>query len=768
MTNVDLNAFHEVFEPVIHPLDVEKRRVVDEAAGATIHVAAGPGSGKTTTLVARIVKLVFVDGLPPSGILATTFTKKAANELRSRILEYGFAVQEGIVDRLRATDDAVRADEVDAIDINQVWTGTTDSLCQELLTLYRPPGVQPPVLVDEFITRTMMMTHGVWGQGRFRSRRLKELLATATGKQPGQFYPSAMGAMLSTLADRFLHDQIDWDIYDQARPDNEEVHRSRFKDALDAYRAGMADRGWIDYAALEQRTLEWLEAGHLDEFLSGLAAIVIDEYQDTNLLQESLYFAMAQGCNGALTVVGDDDQSLYRFRGATVELFTAFSTRAEARFGRPVAGHHLSVNYRSTAAVTAFVDEYGNLDAGYQDARMPDKPKLSPPGDAPGGFPVLALFRDTVDQLAYGMAEVMQKVFRGDGYPLPDGSGVIRAGTGGDVGDAALLCFSPQSGANDQFLPGKLRRELADHDIETFNPRGTKLHTLETIQRLGGLILECLDPDEAIENDVFIWDSERSTLARWRNHAQDVFGANGELRRYVRGWQRRHDDDRWPREFPMIDLVYALAHHFPDFMNDPEGQLHLEAVLRQLSAAERIGSYGGRVITDQQATDRGGNTLSNGSVKQIITNLIVPLADGTADLNEELIEDFPHDRMPVLSIHQSKGLEFPLVFVDVGSRLASTASSPALRFPTGGEESHLLENHFRVGSPLGPPDRSAVDRAFDDLYRRYFVAFSRARDVLVLVGRRGAHPDADIKNVATGWTRDGNSAWAGANTLLEI
>jgi DNA helicase II / ATP-dependent DNA helicase PcrA len=769
MANVDPGTFHRVFEEAVHPLDDDKRRVVDEPPGATIHVAAGPGSGKTTTLVARIAKLVFVDGLPPSGIVATTFTKKAANELRSRILEYGFAVQEGLVDRLRAAGEETRADEFEDIDINQVWTGTTDSLCQELLTLCRPPGVQPPVLVDEFVTRTMIMQHGVWDQRRFRSKRLKELLAIATGRQPNQFFPSAMGGILGVVADRLAHDQVDWELYDASHSPAEVVHRSRLKDALDAYRAGMAGRGWIDYASLETQTLEWLQAGHLDAFLSALAAVVVDEYQDTNLLQESLYFAMAQGCEGALTVVGDDDQSLYRFRGATVELFTAFPDRAEDRFGRRVARHHLSTNYRSSATITSFVDAFGSLDRGYQAARMAGKPRLSPAVDARDGLPVLAMFRDSVDDLAHDMADLVQAVFAEGGYALPDGHGVIRAGSGGDFGDAALLSFSPQSGANNQFLPGKLREELRHRGIETFNPRGTKIATIDAIQRLGGLILLCLDPAGDIEQGVFIMDPVRRTVSAWRDCAQDELSARTDLRRYVTGWQRRHDDRRWPREFPMIELVYALAHHYPDLMNDAEGQLHLEAVLRQLSAAERIGGYRGRIFTDQTAHDRAGNTLSSGSVKQIIENLIVPLADGTVELNEELIEDFPHDRMPVLSIHQSKGLEFPLVFVDVGSRFANPGSYRSFRFPAEGEESHLMEDHFRVGSPLGVPDRAALDRAFDDLYRRYFVAFSRARDVLVLVGRQGVHPNADIQNVATGWTRGGHSAWAGsANPFLEI
>ena len=79
-----------------------------------------------------------------------------------------------------------------------------------------------------------------------------------------------------------------------------------------------------------------------------------------------------------------------------------------------------------------------------------------------------------------------------------------------------------------------------------------------------------------------------------------------------------------------------------------------------------------------------------------------------------------------------------------------------------------MEDHFRRYTPLNAPDRSAVDRAFDDLYRQYFVAFSRARDVLLLVGLTPTLPGGRIQNVATGWTRDGLCPWASARPFEEI
>jgi DNA helicase II / ATP-dependent DNA helicase PcrA len=76
---------------------------------------------------------------------------------------------------------------------------------------------------------------------------------------------------------------------------------------------------------------------------------------------------------------------------------------------------------------------------------------------------------------------------------------------------------------------------------------------------------------------------------------------------------------------------------------------------------------------------------------------------------------------------------------------------------------HRLEDAMRPASPLGRPQRDMVDRAFDDLFRLYYVAFSRARDLLVLVGL-----DKSVPNIARGWTRDGRDRWASNPPYFKI
>jgi DNA helicase-2/ATP-dependent DNA helicase PcrA len=145
-------------------------------------------------------------------------------------------------------------------------------------------------------------------------------------------------------------------------------------------------------------------------------------------------------------------------------------------------------------------------------------------------------------------------------------------------------------------------------------------------------------------------------------------------------------------------------------------------------------------------------------------------------VDEELIESFPRDRLNVLSIHQSKGLEFPLTIVDVGSDFPPTPKFPKghyghafKRFPVNASTPHNLEDLMRLYSPLATWTRNPVDRAFDDLYRQFFVAFSRARDVLLLVGLNSSKPGVGtILNVATGWDRHEVNQWRRKQPFVDI
>lgn len=772
---VDLELFYRALDA---QLDPEKRDAVDAAPGSPLYIVAGPGTGKTFCLTIRILKLLFVDGVPPRGIVATTFTRKAAHELRSRILGEGFKLRDALCAprRLPAT---LRA-EVARIDVNQIRTGTTDSLCMDLLTEYREAGGHPPVPVDEFVSRTLMLRAGLFEDRRWLDKGLDSvLLDLAARTSRFDWNPGTKTKVLQALADRVAHDGIDIDAWVAAAGRRDAEGRKAVAAALAAYGDALTERGMLDYAGLESETLARMQAGRLGSFLSEVRAVLVDEYQDTNLLQERLYLEMARHCGGALTVVGDDDQSLYRFRGATVELFSRFPERIRAELGRRPKTVFLSTNYRSSPVIIDFADGYARLDPSYRKVRAKGKPPLRSPGGGTDAVPVLGLFRPDLATLAADLADFVRRVFRGRGFRLPDGQ-VIRAGRdGGDLGDAAVLCPSPREWVDGKpRLAGLLRQELetGTPSIEVFNPRGQAFASLPVVARLAGVLLHCFDPDQYVEGKIFLRNDARATFGQWRAEAGAWLRspASRPARKRVAQWVGRDAAVRrgaWPAWTSALELVYEIAASFgSELLDNPEGQVYLESFTRQLAACEVLSGFKGRILTEPDGRRNAkGLNWAERSVEAVLSGFLAPIAEGIVEVNEDLLEEFPRQRLSVLSVHQAKGLEFPLVIVDVGSRFAKNSSSQAfLRFPTDGGAPHAMEDRLRLFSDLGAPDRPALDRAFDDLYRQYFVAFSRPQQVLVLAGLDPVHPTASVPNVATGCRRDGTNPWSAALPFVEI
>lgn len=768
---ITVDQLYRAYQKFRKPPNEEQRDAVEAGRDRCVFIVAGPGTGKTTCLALRILKLILVDDVPPRGIIATTFTVKAADELRSRILSWGFQLLEAL-----QTDTSVGASarqQLAKLDINQVVTGTLDSICERVLRDYREAGTQPPVLVDDYVAKTLLLREGLFKNKRYDDPDLSALLLQLHGGGAFGFNVGRKNDLTQTIWDRRFQDQVDWRSFLRRSPADQRGGRSLLGEIAEDYNRALLERGMLDFAMLEQEVLTRLREGQLREFLEQVRVMLVDEYQDTNLLQEGIYFELAKACNGALTVVGDDDQSLYRFRGATVELFSNFEERCRAAVGQKPKTVFLRVNYRSTKTVVKFVNNYATFDAAYQSVRVKDKPPLSEPPRAEKGPPVLGMFRADDVTLATDLAGFIHSVFRGKGYRLPDKTPLLAAEAGGDVGDCALLCSSPleyNAGGNAR-LPLLLRQELRRKGIETFNPRGQDLTGIPVVARFGGLLLECLDPGGTVESQFrSIPKAVSATFRIWRQTAVafvDSAEAPAGLKEFAVGWANRDPQKRgweWPRSVPVLELIYGLVHYFPELHDDPEGQVYLEVFTRQVSACEQVGKFSARIVTDDSSP-----TLADASIKELIRDFLAPIASGTIKVNEELMEAFPRDRLSVLSIHQAKGLEFPLAIVDVGSDFRRNHPAHAFkRFPTDGGPAHEMEDLLRPYTALGAPSRSAVDRAFDDLYRQFFVAYSRPQEVLLLVGLTTTLPGGAISNVAMGWDRTWTCAWAGITPFVQI
>jgi len=334
-------------------LTAEQREAVLHT-GAPLLIIAGPGSGKTEVITWRVAHLVLAGLVRPEHLLVTTFTNKAALELKDRI-------QQKLPD----------------VHVEAMQVGTLHAFCADLLRQYqmRSPLPRGFRILDE---------HGQF-LFVYTERRALGLNALVKGR-PYDFFSNVL--RLFNLATEELVEPERLGEWCEGRRAEAEVYAaevaggrsksaaSRAQKAVDeierwreervvieAYRRYvdlLRERGLADFAFLQRHAYTLLHSNPeaLAELRDRYRAILVDEYQDTNAVQERLLTLLA-GDGTNLTVVGDDDQSIYRFRGATVKNVLTFHERYPTRriirltqnfrSREPIVTHSLNVIVRNPA-----------------------------------------------------------------------------------------------------------------------------------------------------------------------------------------------------------------------------------------------------------------------------------------------------------------------------------------------------------------------------------------------------------------------------------
>ena len=286
-------------------LDDAQRRVVEHAGGPLL-VLAGPGTGKTTTIVESVVDRVVRRGIDPSRVLVLTFSRKAAAELRERI--------------------TLRLDRT----VRQPLALTFHSYAYALVRReFALAGEQPPVLLSgpEQLLEVRRLLRGEASDG---GDSWPERLRAAIGTQG---FAAELRDFLLRAAERGLdgnglaalgraHGRDDW------------VAAGRFLDSY-AARFDLAPVPSYDYAEIVRIAGLLLRSGTVRaREREAYDAVLIDEYQDTDPAQEELLVQLA-GDGRELIAVGDPDQSIYAFRGADVDAIRRFTDRFRTPDGRP-------------------------------------------------------------------------------------------------------------------------------------------------------------------------------------------------------------------------------------------------------------------------------------------------------------------------------------------------------------------------------------------------------------------------------------------------
>ena len=287
--------------PIIEPLNAEQRAAVC-SSNPNLLVLAGAGSGKTRVLVHRIAWLIRGQATPPQRILAVTFTNKAALEMRTRI------------------------ETLLRISTRELWVGTFHGLAHRLLRRHAAEAGLPATFqildADD--------------QQRLIRRLLKTLELDENRWPPKQAQWYINSHKEEGRRARHLHEAAD------------PFERQMQKVYL-AYEQLCERSGLVDFTELLLRAFELLRESPelLDFYRSKFQHILVDEFQDTNRIQYAWLRLLSQEQQN-LFAVGDDDQSIYSWRGAVVENLQHFQ--------RDYPGHdlvRLEQNYRSTGNILA-------------------------------------------------------------------------------------------------------------------------------------------------------------------------------------------------------------------------------------------------------------------------------------------------------------------------------------------------------------------------------------------------------------------------------
>jgi ATP-dependent helicase/nuclease subunit A len=374
-----------------------EQRAAIEARSVDVFTEAGAGTGKTGVLVERYCDAVTEDGAAPERILAFTFTERAAGELRERI-------RAELIRRARAAAGAGEAER--AADIaraaragERAWITTMHGFCRRLLAAHPVAASLDPRfrVLDEVEAARL-------GERAF-AEALDEVVA-AGGRSVARFAagyaPRRLRDIVRATHERLRSQGVDPPFLPDPGPPVRSVKEEGETPELSAQEAALAseglaalgelvaayerryerlkaERAGADFEDLQLRALRLLRApGPVRTAWRGrFEHLMVDEFQDTNRVQLALVDAL-RGAGAHLFVVGDEFQSIYRFRHADLEVFRR--RRAESRADQRIEQRPLRGNFRSRPEVLGAVNFAGG-------ALLGDFVRLEA-GREPGGEPV--------------------------------------------------------------------------------------------------------------------------------------------------------------------------------------------------------------------------------------------------------------------------------------------------------------------------------------------------------------------------------------------
>ena len=568
-------------------------------------VLAGAGSGKTRVLTSRIAHLLEGD-VHPGGILAVTFTNKAARAMRGRL--------DGMV----------------AMDLRALWMGTFHGIAHRLLRMHHEalglPADFQVLDADD-------------------SQRLLRRIMREAQMDEKQWPPRAMAGRIGRWKDEgWGPEQVQQYEGPAAAP---------FIPIYSTYEAAKKRSGLVDFGDLLLYALRlWESPEILDHYQRRFQHILVDEFQDTNAVQYAWLKGLAR--HGQIFAVGDDDQSIYAWRGARVENLL--------RFGEDFAGAQvvrLEQNYRSTAPIL----QAANAVIAHNSDRLGKTLWTAEPG---GESVQLYTAYNEFDEARYVVGRVQQ--WLDDGGRRADCAILYRSNAQSRAFEEVLvregmpyrvyggLRFFERAEIKDTLA--YLRLTANRHDDASFErvvnvpARGIGAVSVERLRNLArkrGLSFwqaagELGQPKISAFLNLVDDLAARTAEANLGERVEAVLARTG-----LREWHGREGDRAEGRLENLDELINAARGYAQDWSADPN-----------------LGDL----------APQPGNMLS-----EFLTHAALEAGDGAGDAWEDCVQ--------LMSLHSAKGLEFPLVFL-VGLEEGLFPHQRSLEDPQGLAEERRL------------------------------------------------------------------------------
>ena len=634
---------------LLHNLNPEQLAAVTLPARAAL-ILAGAGSGKTRVLTTRIAWLIQTGQLSPGGVMAVTFTNKAAKEMLTRL---GAMLP---------------------IPVRGMWIGTFHGLCNRFLRAHwklagLPQGFQILDSADQLSAVKRVV----------KALKLDE----------ERFVPKQLSWFIAAQKENGLRPR-DLEVRDETSRVQQEVYL--------AYEDQCQREGVVDFAELMLKTFELMRdnAALREHYQHRFQHVLVDEFQDTNKLQYA-WLKMFAGPSTAVFAVGDDDQSIYAFRGAQVGNMAAFER--EFHVEQVIK---LERNYRS----------YGNiLDAANElISRNTNRLGKNLRTEAGPGEPVRVREATSDFAEAQWFVEEAQQLHR-EGTPRSDIALLYRSNAQSRVMESALfnagipykvyggLRFFERAEVKHALSYLRLIENPSDDTsflrVVNFPARGIGARTLEQLQ------------DAARASGRSLYQSVGALSGKAGANLQAFVDRVDAMRERTRGMTLRDIIEHMLQASGLVDF----------YKTDKEGQDRLENLDELVNAAEGFVTQEGfgRDAVALPVDELAARTASAGSGAIVSADLtpdaetgeiMSPLAAFLTHASLEAGDNQAHagqDAVQLMTVHAAKGLEFDCVFI------------------TGLEEG------------LFPHENSASDAdGLEEERRLMYVAITRARKRLYL------------------------------------